>query len=253
MNTQSHIHGRSRPNGLTRLKHWPNLLVAIAVTLAISSTVWAQASPNACGTLDNGSNGPFDYRTERGHKLKAVEQFHFTTNVENLIQGSSTTLGGDLNYTLTVFPNHHRALIAIMRLGELLKSPQPTGARYSVECYFERALRFRPDDTTARMIYATFLAKVGREAETIKQLEYVSREAGDNPFTHYNIGLIYFDIKRYDQALIEAHKAYALGFLQPALRDQLRSAGKWQDSEAQLDAPKADLENPDAAAKAEKN
>ena len=69
------------------------------------------------------------------------------------------------------------------------------------------------------------------------QLEAVVKTAGDNSFSHYNTGLIYFDIKDYDQALAQAHKAYGLGFLQPALRDQLKIAGKWKEPLESVDAP----------------
>ena len=61
--------------------------------------------------------GPYDYtdpRTRKGGKdapLSLVERYHFTPDVENLV-GGNTSLGpeGDLNYTITAFPNHHRAL-----------------------------------------------------------------------------------------------------------------------------------------------
>lgn len=188
----------------------------------------AQSNFSPCGSLDN-PYGPFDYRLQKG-KLSIVEQYHFTPNVENLVTGkSSTYVGGDLDYTLRASPNHHRALMAMMRLGEKQKTPQPQGLSYSVECYFERALRFRSDDSIARMIYATFLFKNKREAEAIKQLGLASESAGDNPFTHYNIGLIYLDLKKYDLALVQAHKTYGLGFVQPALREQLKKLGKWKE------------------------
>jgi len=92
-------------------------------------------------------------------------------------------------------------------------------------------LRFRPDDTTVRLIYATFLQKSAKEAEAIQQLELAIEAAGDNPFTHYNVGLVYFDLKRFDRALSQAHKAYGMGFVQPELREQLKSAGKWSEPE----------------------
>jgi len=217
-----------------------SLLAGLLITFSISNVVSAQPNLSGCGPIEN-AYGPFDYRTEKENRLKIVEQYHFTPIVESLISGSTGAVGVDLDYTLRASPNHHRALLAMVRLGEKLKSPQPRGARYSVECYFERALRFRPDDSTARMIYATFLAKNGRVPETIKQLELATTAADDNPFTHYNIGLIYFDIKNYDRALVQAHKAYGLGFEQSALRDQLKSAGKWKEPEEQLTKPPSEL------------
>lgn len=206
-----------------------SFIVVIVATAPFFSMALAQSNFSSCGSLDN-PYGPFDYRLQKG-KLNIVEQYHFTPNVESLVSGkSSTYVGGDLDYTLRASPNHHRALIAMMRLGEKLKTPQPQGLSYSVECYFERALRFRSDDSIVRMLYATYLFKNSREPEAVRQLGLASDSAGDNPFTHYNIGLIYLDIKKYDQALAQAHKAYGLGFTQAALREQLKRLGKWKES-----------------------
>lgn len=203
-------------------------LASLVVLLLSGGMALAQESASGCGSLEN-QYGPFDYRTQKS-KLDIVERFHFTPRVESLVGGQSTgSIAGDLDYTLRAFPNHHRALMAMVRLGEKVKTPQPIGATYSVECYFERALRFHPDDTTARMIYATYLSKIGRVKDAISQLETVSVSAEDNPFTHYNMGLIYFDLHQYDQALAQAHLAYGLGFTQTALRDELQRVGKWTE------------------------
>ncbi|OGU00555.1 MAG: hypothetical protein A2X80_01745 [Geobacteraceae bacterium GWB2_52_12] len=79
------------------------------------------------------------------------------------------------------------------------------------------------------MLYATFLSKNARTPDAIRQLELATVAAADNGFSHYNIGLIYFDLKKYDKALLQAHKAISLGFPQSALRDQLQSVGKWAE------------------------
>ena len=142
-----------------------------------------------------------------------------------------------MNYTLKASPNHHRALISLINLGEKTRSPKPYGLTFDIECYFERALRFRPDDSTVRMIYATFLTKSKRDTEATVQLESATVAAGDNAFTHYNIGRIYFDMKNYDRALAQAHKAYGLGFERPVLRDQLISVGAWKDPDTQAAQP----------------
>ncbi len=155
---------------------------------------------------------------------------HFTPEVEALIRGTSSRLpGGDIDYTLRAIPNNHRALMAMMRLGEKEKTPQPSGSRYSIECWFERAVLFRPDDSIVRMIFSTFLNSKGRVPEANKQLDIAAAYAKDNAFTHYNIGLHYFDLKNFEQALLQAHRAALLGFPQTALRDKLQSVGKWSD------------------------
>ena len=176
-----------------------------------------------------GQYGPWDYRTDRD-KLPIILGAHFTPEVEALVRGkTSETPGGDISYTLVSIPNNHRALIAVMRLGEKEKTTQPKGSRFSVQCWFERALTFRPDDAVVRMIYSTYLAKQGRAPEAHAHLEQATVHAKDNGFTHYNIGLHYFDMKSYDKALLQAHRAMALGFTQTALREQLQQLGKWSD------------------------
>lgn len=223
----------SNPVVLYRLSgHGFNLLsIGLWVALFGVISAHAQTADSPCGALSQGmaGYGPYDYRTDKP-KLGVVEQYHFTPAVENLLRGKTSVLpGADLDYTLRAFPNHHRALIAVVRYSEKMKSPQPQGTNYSVACYFDRALRFRPDDTVVRMLYATYLSTNARTPEALQQLEVATASAAENAFSHYNIGMIYFDLKNYDKALLQAHKAISLGFARTALRDRLQSVGKWTD------------------------
>ena len=208
-------------------------LLSTAALCIPALTLAQSANSSNCGTLfSSGQYGPYDFRTDKD-KLPIVLRAHFTHEVESLIRGiSSGTPGGDIDYTLRAIPNHPSALIAMMRLAEKEKNPQPRGSNYTVECWFERALQFRPDDNVVRMIYATFLAKNGRTPQALEQLERVTATAGDNAFTHYNAGLIYFNIKDFDKALSQAHKALALGLPRTELADQLKTAGKWTEPTA---------------------
>lgn len=212
-----------------RMPYRPSRLI-LAVFAAATSAV-AQPSGGACGSLAN-AFGPFDYRYVRGHELQIVEGAHFTPTVEELIRGNRGNLGSDLDYTLRAFPNHHRALVSMIRYGERTKSPQPPNTRYPVECYLERAIRFQRDDVIARLLYATFLQKAGRHDEANAQLEQAEGFAGDSAFTHYNIGLVYLDGKNYQGAVRQAHRAYELGFPRTELKDRLIAAGKWKDPPA---------------------
>ncbi|MEO9101069.1 MAG: tetratricopeptide repeat protein, partial [Burkholderiaceae bacterium] len=72
--------------------------------------------------------------------------------------------------------------------------------------------------------------KQGRLADAKGQLKDANKFANDNPFTYYNIGMVYADLKQYEEALGMAHKAYQMGFQQPGLRDRLAAVGKWQDA-----------------------
>jgi tetratricopeptide (TPR) repeat protein len=217
---------------------WCRFAVASCV-LALSSAALAQSSERACGSLEN-AYGPFDYRTAGKAKLQMVERYHFTPEVESLLHGkSSSRIGSDLDYTLRAFPNHHRALLTLIRYGQRARSPQPADLPKPVECYFDRALRFRPDDTLARMIYAQFLVSSRRPADATRQLEIAKASAGDDGFTHYNIGLIYFDLKNYPRALEQAQEAARLGFVKAELKDKLVAAGHWDDPAASAPAAAA--------------
>jgi hypothetical protein len=198
------------------------LVLALALSAAAAQ---AQPAPNPCGELGN-AIGPFDYRGADKGVLGMVERPHFPPQVEALISGKSGTIGAELDYTLRVFPNHHRALSAVMRYGEKMKSPQPRDLRYSVECYFDRALRFRRDDQIARMLFAQFLMRQKRDADAIGQLAQVAEDAKDNAFTHYNLGLLYFDLQRYDESAKHAQQAYTLGIGRPELRERLQGVGR---------------------------
>ena len=206
----------------------PALLTALLLAAGALPPAAAQGDATTCGPLAN-AYGPFDYRTDKD-KLTHVERPHFPPVVEALIRGNRGYLGQDIDYTLRAFPNHHRALLAVMRYGEKLKTPHVKEMPYTVECYFDRALRFRPDDNIVRMLYAQFLAKNERKPEGLKQLEVAAAGAEESGFTQYNIGMIYVEMKEFDRALGQAHKAIWLGFERPALREQLVAAGKWVDA-----------------------
>jgi hypothetical protein len=201
--------------------------VALIAGWCFWASSFAQDSPE-CGDLKTGV-GPFDYRTADRKDKEIVERFHFTPDIESLRGGGTGLVGADLDYTLRAFPNHPRALRAMMRLAEKEKTNKPRGARYTVACYFDRALRRAPDDGTVRVLFGIYLMKSGEKDQAIKQLE-AARELGDEDANlHYNLGLAYFDLKDYDKALMHAQKAYKLGFPLPGLRDKLRKAGKWRD------------------------
>ena len=214
-----------------QLHRWHAVGLALSLLPMLSM---AQMVSDTCGSLDT-HYGPFDYRNERS-KLPIVENFHFTPSVESLLGGKSGTVLGDLDYTLRAFPNHHRALVAVLRLADRKKTPELTGT--AVDCYLERALVFRRDDVVVRMLYADHLGRTQRQAQALKHLEFVRTLAVDNPLTHYNLGLLYFQFGHYAEALAEAHSAMALGLMRLELVQKLKSVGQWSEpSPAAADEP----------------
>ncbi len=221
-------------------KIWP--LVAVFLIGMQPNAAHAQRLPPHCGALAN-AYGPWEYRADRfipppmhsmthTAMLRLVEGAHFTPEVEMLFRGASGKLGDDIDYTLRAFPNHHRALVSMMRYGERLKVNKVPHAKYDVECYFLRALAFQPDDTTARMLYVTYLKQQGRTKDALQQLAVTETHAGDNAFTHYNMGLLYMDLGEPASALKHAHIAQARGFLRTDLKNKLVAAGRWAEPAA---------------------
>lgn len=204
------------------------ILTFLLSSQAARAQTQAQAAVNICGTLWSvGQYGPYDYRVDFD-KLPIVLGAHFTPEVEMLIKGkTSTTPGNDIDYTLRAIPNNPRALIAMMKLAEKEKTNKPNGARYDIDCYFERALRFRSNDYVVRMIFASYLTKQGKKGDALAQLAVVEESAGDNPFTRNNLGLLYFDLTEYDKAKRQAHLSHSLGMQQSPLQEKLKSVGKW--------------------------
>jgi tetratricopeptide (TPR) repeat protein len=206
-----------------------NLLSSIflyAMLLIGSTQAWAQNIQN-CGDF---AGLQFDYLTATKAQRYLVEHAHFTPEVEALISGASGYIDADIAYTLRASPNHHRALISLVRLAKRTNAVQLPHMPHPVECYFERAIRFNTNDHIVRMLYSQYLIEHARTADATAQLEYIAKKADDNPFTIYNIGLLYFDLKDYTRAQQNAKKALALGFPGTGLREMLQKIGQWQEN-----------------------
>lgn len=204
------------------------LVAALPTSAQVRAQRGGEDPNNPCGMVYTDHYGPFDYRNQRG-AIKVVEDFHFTAKVESLMGGQSGDIGGDLNYTLRASPNHHRALVSLMRWVERSKADRTRGMDFPADCYFDRAIRFRPDDTVVRALYAQFLHKRKRTDEGLKQLDAAAGMAEDNALSHYNLGLVYLELGAADRALAQAHRAMALGFPRQDLANELRKQGRWQD------------------------
>jgi tetratricopeptide (TPR) repeat protein len=151
-------------------------------------------------------------------------------HVETLSRGAtSVNIGHDIDFTLRAFPNHPRALMSMAKLSRREGRAKPLGANYSIECYFERAIRFRPDDPMPYMIAGVHFAQVGQRQTAISYLDRARELSNDDANLHYNLGLGYLDVGLTDKALEHARRAYAAGFPLPGLRDRLRALGAWKE------------------------
>lgn len=202
--------------------------IALVAGVLLAPAASAQVSYD-CGSLQN-SFGPFDYRNARRADREVVEKHHFDAGVESLKRGiTDYRIAHDIDYTLRVFPNHIRALWAMSRLGAREKSDQPPGARYTVDCYFDRAIRFQPEDPRVRLVYGLHLVRKGERDAAVRELDKAAQLGAGEPDLHYNLGLAFFDLKDYERSLAEAKLAYAQGFPLPGLRDKLKGVGQWRE------------------------
>lgn len=207
-----------------------HVAIAALAALAANSAIPAHAD-DSCGQVSRFDSGGDYANSDDRQNLLVVEQYHFTPNVERLVRGESGSLGADLDYTLQHFPNHARALASMARLGLRDKTAKPQGAKFSIPCYFDRAIRFRPDDAQVRSIFGGYLLALGQDEHALEQLQEAARLAPENATTHYNLGLLYLKRHDYPHARESARQAYRLGFPLAGLKNQLQSAGQWQDSD----------------------
>lgn len=208
--------------------------LALCLMLGMTSVgeVLAQTY-NDCGSLEN-AYGPFDYTNPEhfAKKLPIVEDGHFDLGVEQLEghMGKSNgfaSLAGDIDYTLRAFPNHHRAIYTMIRYYTERVAHGAAKMRFSAECYFDRAIRFAPDDATIRMLHGVYLHKVGKPAASRAAYEVALKLAPNSAEVNYNAGLMYAELREYDLAVKHAQRAYELGYPLQGLRNKLRRLGVW--------------------------
>lgn len=212
--------------------------IALALVAAAAPAHAISNAERECGTLE-WNYGPIDYRTAKEQQRHLVERPHFPPGVESLTKQASGPFGADLRYTLSVFPNHPRALMTMERLVEKERRDPPQGAEYKLECWYERSLRYRPDDHVPRLLYANYLIRQKRVDEANRHLAYVAETTQDNPLAQFNVGMLYADMKDYDKALVQAHRIILMGFERRELRERLTAAGKWVDPAPAAEAASA--------------
>lgn len=150
---------------------------------------------------------------------------HTGPALENLSKGHYTRdVMADLNFTLTWWPNHVHALNALIQYdagGGKAYEFMPT------ECYFVDARRLFPDDASVVLGQGKFYWQKERLQDAKESYETALELSGASAEAHYNLGLVYFELKDYAQARQHAESAYALGHPLPGLRNKLKSVGRW--------------------------
>lgn len=224
-------------------KNRPNWLANCFVLLLLSTAgVKADLAPwvgstfkgEACegGTIPY---GPFDYTNfaHKAQKLAIVEAYHYTKDIQLLIKGHTGYITDDLNYTLTAFPNHHKALNTAMNYQLIYKREIDSKHRPAfpspIECYFQRAIRFSPKDVVSYMIFASYLRKTKHfpEADAIyqKALKITPEESA----LRHSYGMFLVESKKYPEAMEQARIIYGKKYPRQTLKKALEKSGHWKN------------------------
>lgn len=208
---------------------WHFALVMLIAWHIAAPAVAQESGPSfvECGDPFTNAFGPFDYTDPRNWaeytKIPIVVSAHFTADVEALRRGVTGPVLGEIDYTLRAIPNHHRALNAVVRY-ELEKGGIPPNYR-SVECWFDRALQFKPDDGMVWLIYGNYQTRKSDFDEALEGYNRAKTLMPDNAEVDYNLGLLYLKRGEYEKALDHANAAYASGYPLEGLKRRLAEKG----------------------------
>lgn len=197
---------------------------------------WVGAQLNGLPCKGGGQGfGPFDYLNRGSLKteLDIVEPHHFPAEVENLIKGhaSGDNPEGDIDYTLRAWPNHHRALLSIIKFQlNIQKNISPwKHLGTPPECYLQRAIHFSPDDSVSYSLYGYYLKNMGKLEEAKKYYQKALKIDPENEKFAYSYSLLLIEIKEYDEALKYAKIAYQSGRAPKGLKNMLEKLGVWKE------------------------
>lgn len=202
-------------------------LIFIAPHCVAADAPWVgnDLSGRPCINSESSEFGPFDYLnvTDRGKHLEVVEKYHFGKEVEALQIYKAREAPLNLQYTLSAWPNHHRALIAVTNYQLLFNSSlKKNPLKSPAECYFQRALNFSKNDGVAHLLFAKYLTKVKHFDLADSIYRKVLELMPENPAAHYNYGLYLFELKRFDEAKHHADLAKKYGHPSDKLLKKLK-------------------------------
>ncbi len=164
--------------------------------------------------------------------VAGIEFNHFNRDVETLVRGkTSDSPVDDLAYILRQVPNHYRALatMASFQLKNGYLAEHQRNKIFTADCYFRRALSFKPDDPVIHSIYGIYLHRSGALNAALTEYLIAEQIGPASAELHYNLGLLYVELKQYGPAREQARKAYALGYPLTGLRARLDRLGEWRN------------------------
>jgi tetratricopeptide (TPR) repeat protein len=167
--------------------------------------------------------GPFDYRTDK-NRLPIVENYHFTPEMEQLRFRRLQDSMGNVRYTITKFPNHHRALYTAVRFS-LMDAETKLKRKHPAECFLQRAIAFRRNDAVPYQLFGLYLHRLDQTEKAMEYYRKAEELSPQDPMLQYNIALVLLDQNKPEEAAKYAGMAYGAGVTLPGLKKRLQAAG----------------------------
>jgi len=177
--------------------------------------------------------GPFNYydsTAARDHAVELVTKAHLTREMLLLQRGKSTTIAGDLDYTLSVIPNYPQALDLASRLERAVKAgirPPKDKILRKVDCYFQRAVFLAPNINETYYLWGIHYHRNDQYQEALEKYAKAEQLGLSSPEFYYNMGLLYVDLEDYEKAVEYAEKVYDFDYPLQGLRSKLKKRGVW--------------------------
>jgi tetratricopeptide (TPR) repeat protein len=169
-----------------------------------------------------------DYRTRAAGTQSTweagdVKRNHLDPAMAAMRQGNySRGVKADLSFVMSSWPNYYPVLEALITYdlggGKTYDFP-------STRCFLERARTIFPDDVKVRLLEGYYFWKKNDKDRAISSYEDALTLDPDASDAHYNLGLVYLEMKQYDKAREHAQAAYAAGYPLTGLKNRLAKAG----------------------------
>ena len=154
--------------------------------------------------------------------LRNVEKYHLKPGEQKMNRGDYVYAMGDAKFMLRYFPNDPKALRLAMEIS--LRWP---GHETDAEPWFEKAIHAFPQYGETYLIYGVYLHRRGKMERAVTEYKKAIDRDPNLADAHYNLGLALLELGRLREANEEAHRAYALKYPLPGLRNELQSRGAW--------------------------
>jgi tetratricopeptide (TPR) repeat protein len=216
-----------------RFKDMKSVAACVCLTMVLFSGMPVLAAvPDdsiACGSW-SAQSGALDYRQREVSefnrwRLNDNNTYHYEPAITRMRAGEySHRVRADIISLLGQWPNHYPGIEALVRYD---LAGGKTYDTLTTECLLSRARRFATGDINVLIAEAYYYWKTNRADRAMESYHEALALDPESMDANYYAGLLYLEMKRYDDALKHALVAYKNGAPLPGLRRMLVDAGKW--------------------------